>query len=125
MKTNNVAYAEVRGLFVSSATEGVFGEASALGGVFGSASAVGGVLGSASAEEGVLASSLLGPEILELGVASFAETSLFSCGLVRRGDISLVTGAVTGEGSSGGGEGGVEGGEMESILETPVELVKG
>lgn len=125
MKTNNVAYAEARGLFVSSATEGVFGEASAVGGVLGSASATEGDLVAASAIGGVLVSSSLGPEILELGVASSAETSLFSSRSVRRGDISLVTGAVTGEGSSGGGEGGVEGGEMESILETPVELVKG
>lgn len=85
-----------------------------------------GVFGAAPVRGGVLESSLLGAEVSEFGVASFAETSLFSCAFVWTGDISLEIGVVTSEESSGGGDGGVdEGGDMESILETPVGLVKG
>lgn len=79
-----------------------------------------------SATEGDLATSETEGEISELGVTSFREASLFACGFVWAGSISLVTGVLINERSSGGGDGTAdERGERESILATSGLLLRG
>lgn len=79
-----------------------------------------------SATEGDLATSETEGEISELGVTSFLEASLFACGFVWAGSVSLVTGVLIYERSSGGGDGTTdERGERESILATSGLLLRG